>query len=554
MKYAFTFLVTVSLTVALLAQTSPKKTTATDTRVPEKPKLIIGIVVDQMRHDYIYRFWDKFGNDGFKRLVNQGYNCKNTNYNYMPTYTGPGHASIYTGTTPSVHGIIANEWYDRELRRSVYCAEDKSVRAVGSAVIEEGQRSPSRMISTTMGDQLRLATSQQSKVIGLALKDRSAILPAGHSANASYWYDGSSGNMITSTYYASELPKWVNEFNARQLPKKYLSQDWDTIPGKNYKESIADNNPYEGVFVGESKPTFPHKLASLMDANGKLGMIRNTPYGNNYTEDFAEATILGEQLGKGTQTDFLCVSFSSTDYIGHMYGPQSMEIEDCYIRMDQTLAKLFQFLDNYLGKNNVLIFLTADHGAVDTPQYLKDQKIPAGYFDEKKVSDSLSRTLIRKYGDTLLASYENDQAFLNHQKINAKGLNKKEVEDFTADFLMRFKGVASCMKASDLLSNEYARTPYSLVQNGYNFKRSGDVCVILEPGWFSEWSRKTGTTHGTPWTYDTHVPLLFWGWKVKTGFTESTIHITDIAPTICNWLNIQNPDGCTGTPISGMLK
>lgn len=552
MKYALSFFISITAAVVLLAQTGGSKTAAAETGAPAKPKLVVGIVIDQMRYDYVYRFWDKFGNDGFRRLMNQGYNCRNTNYNYVPTFTGPGHASIYTGTTPSVHGIISNSWYEWESSKVVYCAEDAQVKSVGSFA-EEGKRSPQRLLSTTVGDQLHLV-SPQSKVIGIALKDRGAILPAGHTANAAYWYDGTTGNWITSTFYMKDLPQWADNFNKKELPKKYLSLNWDTIAGKNYKECIADDNKYEGLFTGETKPVFPHKIPELMLANGKLGLIRSIPAGNTLTKDFAQATIEGEQLGKGKQTDFLCVSFSSTDYIGHMYGPQSMEIEDCYLKLDKDLGEFFKFLDTWLGKNNTLVFLTADHGVVETPQYLSDMKIPSGYFNEKMAVDSLKRALKWAYGDSLVMAYENDQVFLNRKLIAEKGYKKKDIEQYTADFLMRFDGVSHCMTASDLSENEYTRVPQSLVQRGYNYKRSGDVCVILQPGWFGEWPRKTGSTHGAPWSYDTHVPLYWWGWKIRNGSSDQACNITDIAPSLCMFLNIQFTNGNTGQPIQGMVK
>jgi predicted AlkP superfamily pyrophosphatase or phosphodiesterase len=554
MRYAFTFIIVITFAAAILAQTekTSAKTTATSSG---KPKLVVGIVIDQMRFDYVYRFWDKLGNDGFKRMLSEGYNCRNTNYNYVPTFTGPGHTSIYTGTTPSVHGIIANDWYDREKNKYVYCAGDENVNAVGSNV-EEGKRSPRRMLTTTVGDQLHLATNNESKVIGIALKDRSAILPAGHTANGAYWYDDSTGYFITSTYYRNELPKWVNDFNSKKLATEYLSKNWELMKDSSqYTESIADNNKYEGLFAGETAPVFPHKLPELFPKkNGKFGLIRATPFGNSITEDFAEATIVGENLGKNAKPDFLCVSFSSTDYVGHKYGPASREIEDTYLRLDKELADFFHFLDSWIGKNNVVVFLTADHGVVEVPEYLKDQKIPAGYFDEKTCIDSLQKMLLKKYGDTLMSSYSNDQVFLNHKKIDVKGLKRKDVEDFIADYFMGFKGVACCMTEAAISGTQYTESPKKQVQNGFNFRRSGDVCVILEPGWLSDWGRKTGTSHGSAWNYDTHVPLYWWGWKIKPGSSEVNQNITDIAPTVCMMLNIQFPDGCTGQPIVGLLK
>ncbi|GAB4135037.1 MAG: alkaline phosphatase family protein [Bacteroidia bacterium] len=553
MRKALLFVVTVSVAAVSLAQSGKKNKTVPEP-VPDKPALAVGIVVDQMRYDYVYRYWDKLGNDGFKRLLSQGTNCTNTNYNYMPTYTGPGHASIFTGTTPSVHGIIANNWYEREEAKVVYCAQDAKVQGVGSSD-EEGQRSPVRMNTTTVGDQLKLATNAKSKVIGIALKDRGAILPAGHTANAAYWFDGKTGNWITSTYYMKSLPDYVNAYNSKKVPMQLLNQDWTTLlPIDQYTESLPDNNPYEGLFKGELQPTFPHKLASLHPNNGGAGMIRTTPFGNTLTREFAQAVIIGENLGKGSSTDFLSVSFSSPDYIGHMYGPQSIEVEDCYLRLDQEIAAFLKFLDNWCGKNNVLLFLTADHGAVENPQFLNDISIPSGFFNEQAASDSLKKAFKRQFGDTLIQAWENDQIFLNRKTIAAKGLNKTEIERFAATYLMQFKGVSFCMTGTDIGIYQYNTTPHRQIQNGFNVRRSGDVCVVLQPGWISDWGRKTGTTHGAPWSYDTHVPLYWWGWKINTGKTDASVQITDIAPSLCSMLNIQFPSGCTGTPIQGLLK
>lgn len=553
MKYLFAFLTSIFLNSLIIAQN--KEQLAASELIPNQPKLVVGIVIDQMRFDYVYRFMDRFGEDGFKRLINQGYNCRNANFNYTPTYTGPGHASIYTGTTPSVHGIIANKWYDNQELKSSYCVSDPLVKSVGSNV-EEGKRSPVKMLTTTVGDQLRLATNNQSKVIGIALKDRSAILPAGHTANGAYWYDDSTGYFITSSYYRSDLPNWVSNFNERKIAAQYLSQNWKLYKdSSSYTASLPDNNKFEETFNGETSPVFPHELPKLfLNKNAKYGLLRSTPFGNSILEDFAEATIIGENLGKGKASDFLCISFSSTDYIGHMYGPNSREIEDTYLRLDQELADFFHFLDNWVGKNNVVVFLTADHGVVETPAFLMNQKIPAGYFDEAKCAKIVKEKLLSKYGDTLLLSYSNDQLFLDRKKMSVKGLNRVEVEKFVAELMMGFEGVAACMTASDISANQYTEAPKNKIQNGFNFKRSGDVCVLLQPGWFGDWNRKKGTTHGSGWSYDTHVPLYWWGWKVKNGSSEVNQNIIDIAPTLSLMLNIQFPDGCTGQPILGLIK
>lgn len=546
MRYIISIIST-ALAAHLFAQTTIKPTSP-----QPKPKLVVGIVIDQMRYDYIYRFWNKFGNDGFKRLVNEGFFCRNTNYNYVPTYTGPGHASIYTGTTPMVHGIIANDWYDKTTGKNLYCVEDHTTVGVGTTA-NEGKRSPVNMLTTTITDELRISSNMKSKVIGVALKDRSAILPAGHAANAAYWYDGSIGSFISSVYYMKELPQWVQEFNKKELAQKYLSQPWNTLlPVEQYTESVADDNKYEFIAKGETKPVFPHNLPELMKANGGLNIIRSTPFGNSLTKDFAIATIKGENLGKSETTDFLAVSFSSPDYIGHTYGPNSVEQEDNYIRLDKDLAELLAFIDTQVGKNNALVFLTADHAAPEVPNYLKDLKIPAGYMNEKKMADTLKKFLLRTYGDTLVLSFSNQQVFLNHQAAEAKKLDLQQIEDAIAEFVQPMTGVAEVITAHALNNASFTEGSRYLMQKGFNSKRSGDVLINYQPGWMDY--MPVGTTHGSPYSYDTHVPLIFYGWNIKPGSSSEQIYITDIAATLAMLLNIQFPNGCTGKPISFLVK
>jgi predicted AlkP superfamily pyrophosphatase or phosphodiesterase len=515
----------------------------------QQPKLVVGIVVDQMRYDYINRYWSKFGNDGFKRLVNEGFFCRNTNYNYVPTYTAPGHASIYTGTTPSVNGIIANNWYDKDNNSWIYCVDDKTVQSVEGNE-KAGQLSPRNMFSTTIGDQLKLSNNFRSKVIGIALKDRGAILPAGHTGNAAYWYDGATGNWMTSTYYMKELPKWVQEFNKRETPKRYLSNTWTTLLAvEQYTESTADDTPYEWPFKGLSKPVFPYKLNELMAANDNLNLIRNTPYGNSLTKDFAIETITGENMGKGNVTDFIAISFSSTDYIGHQFGPNSIEVEDTYLRLDKDIAEFLKFLDTWVGKDNVLLFLTADHGAGENPNLLKDHNIPVGGFDEKELAKKIKLFLYSLYNDSLVLSLSNQQVFLNHKVINDKKLNPEEIGNKIAEFVLREKGVANAYTSYNISNWGNASDLKTLIQNGYNQKRSGDVVINFLPNWMSS-EVKYGTSHGSPYPYDTHVPLIFYGYTVKAGSTNEAVAISDIAPTLSILLNIEVPNGCTGKAIT----
>ena len=390
-------------------------------------------------------------------------------------------------------------------------------------------------------------------MIGIAIKDRGAILPAGHNANAAYWFDGETGAWMSSTYYMKTLPGWVNDFNKLELPKKYCSQMWTTLlPIDRYTESTTDDTKYEGKFSGETAPVFPHDLPKLMAANSGLGIIRNSPFGNSLTKDFAIQTIKSENLGKGNFTDMLTLSFSSTDYVGHMYGPQSIEVEDTYLRLDKDLGELLKFLDAWVGKTNVLIFLTADHGAVENPSYLSDMGIPAGNINSGKFVDSLKRSFTKKYGDSLILAYENQEFYLDHAVISKKKLDLSEIENTITNYVLTIKGVSGTINTASFSNSNCPPDVTLKVRNGHLTKRSGDLYVHYEPSWIEFGS--TGTTHGSPYPYDTHVPLLWYGWNVKPGSTSSPVEITDIVPTLSQLLDVQVPDGCTGKPIPNLIK
>jgi len=536
---------------AFLSQcTSNHRPTGAKTKAP---KLVVGIVIDQMRYDYLYRYWGKYGKGGFKRLLKEGYLCANTNINYVPTYTGPGHAAIYTGTTPSINGIVANNWYDRSHSKSLYCVTDTTVEPVGSGNKKEGRMSPRNLLTSTITDQLRLSDNMQSKTIGISLKDRGSILPAGHSANAAYWYDGIAGKWITSNYYMDSLPAWVNAFNDQKQPGKFLNQKWETInPINTYTESTPDNTEFEEPFKGETLPVFPYNLWKI--SGNSYELLRETPFGNTYTKNFAEEAIKSEKMGKGDFTDFLAVSFSSTDYVGHRFGPNSVEIEDTYIRLDKDLEEFLDFLDNNIGKENVLVFLTADHGVINVPAYLKSKGInePAGLFNTSYITDSLANTLNTLYGTGIIRDYENQQIYLDNDSLKAKKISKNEVAQKICELVRYYPGVASCIPAFDLETNSYGYGQNHLVQQGYMPSRSGDIAIILQPAWIEGKAR--GTTHGSGYSYDTHIPLIFYGWKIKPGVTNAEVSITDIAPTLAALLQIQAPSGCTGKAIVELLR
>ena len=541
----FCFSVLLSLTVK--AQKNPVKSNEF-----ERPKLVVGIVVDQMRYDYISRFWNGYSEGGFKRLVKEGFNFKNNHYNYAPTSTGPGHASVYTGTTPASHGIIGNDWYDKEIGASVYCAADNTYASVGTASAA-GQMSPKQLLTTTISDQLKLHTQSRSKVIAIALKDRGAVLPGGHTADAAYWFHGKEeGSWISSTFYMEALPSWVTQFNSK-VPQQY-KKPWDLLRSeKAYTQSGSDKNNYEGTYRGETAAVFPHDLVSLWEANGAYDILKATAYGNSLTADFALAALKGENLGRGVDTDFLAVSFSSTDYVGHQFGVNSREIEDTYYRLDLDLERLLKALDAQVGPGNYSLFLTADHAAVQVPTYLKDLKIPSGYFDSKVFKEKLNAYVADHFGsEDLIENISNYQVFLNRDLAAQLDINLREIQEDLAQFILQDSAVERTYTAHQMWGGEYTKGIPYILQNGYNPKRSGDVLFVLKPAVIS-YSR-TGSTHGSPQIYDTHTPLLFYGKGFKRGASYERSEIPDIAPTVAAMLGIAFPNGTTGKPLTQVLE
>ena len=520
----------------------------------KKPKLVIGIVIDQMRYDYLTRFADRYGEDGFNRILKNGFSLENAHYNFTPTYTAVGHASIYTGTSPKNHGIISNNWYDKVLKKSIYCVDDVNYKTIGNDGIV-GQKSPHRLYTTTVADQLQLAQNMQGKSIGIAIKDRSAILPVGHTANAAYWYDGANKNQwITSSYYMEELPGWVKKFNGNNKADTYLNETWETLYDiKTYTQSRADNNIYEYNLKGQEKPVFPKDLKKLREQNDNFSLIKTIPAGNTYTLDFAKAAIKGEQLGKSEFIDFLAVSFSSTDYVGHRYGVAAVETEDTYLRLDKDLAHFFNFLDTEVGKENYTLFLTADHAAVHVPSYLQSLKIPAHYLSTRKLKEFLS-DITQKYFNSkeLIEDVSNYQIFLNQEKIETLGFNKNTVAQRLADEVLNFDKIYKAVTARTLQTTNFTEGIMHALQEGYNPKFSGDVLMLPYPATLNG-SRK-GTSHGSGYSYDTHVPVIFYGNGINKGVSKKTYKIIDIAPTISNLLKIEAPNGTSGKIIEEVLK
>lgn len=545
------------LFILSIAGCSEKQSKSDETSTNVQPKLVVGIVVDQMRFDYLERFWDRYGNNGFKKLMNQGFACNNTHYNYMPTYTAPGHASIYTGTTPSGHGIISNSWYDKVSKKKTYCTSDNNASGVGTTS-NYGKMSPHKLMASTITDELKATYGDNAKVIGLSIKDRGAILPAGHKADLALWFEGDTlGSWISSDYYGAELPLWVEKINANGVTDTYLSGEWNTLyPIETYTASRADSNPYERPPKTMTRAVFPYNLKALADSNGLKGIIRSTPFGNTILKDLAMAAIKNETMGEDSITDFLAVSFSSTDYVGHQFGPHSIEIEDTYLRLDQDLAELISFIEEKVGKENVLFFLTADHGAVPVPQYLMDNNKEGGYFDVDALENELKVLMAEKFkSDSLIENLSNYQVFLNQEELRRLSIDKTALEDLIVKHISTKEGVAYAMTGSNLLGKTRTQRPLLQALNGYHTERSGDVLFVLKYGWIEEYGKvHQGTTHGSPYEYDTHVPLLWYGGIIEPGKTNEKVVIPDIAATLAELLKTSKPSACSGTTIKELSK
>lgn len=514
-------------------------------QTPAKPKLVVGIVVDQMRWDYLYRFYDRYSAGGFKRMLNQGFSCENTIISYLPTHTGAGHACVYTGSVPSLHGILGNSWYDKAQKRTVYCAEDSTVATVGSSSAA-GKMSPANLWSTTITDELRLSTNFRSKTIAIALKDRGSILPAGHTANAAYWFDNASGGWITSSYYMQSLPQWMQTLNAKKLPDAYLAKNWNTLfPINTYVQSTKDSMPYESVIPGGDN-TFPHRTDNL--TNNKYEAFRNTPYGNTYTIDAAKAAIEGEKLGLRGETDFLALSFSSPDYIGHTFGPNSIEIEDNYLRLDRDFADFLAYLDAKIGKGQYLLFLTADHAVANATGYSQMAKIPAGNSSSTAFQRATVEAVQKEFGDgKYILAFSNYQVHLNNDLIRTNKVDREALKKTIIRTLLAQKGVAKVVDLENLGTAALPQPVQTALVNGYNQKLSGELQYLYQPQYGGY---EKGASHGVWNPYDSHIPLLWFGWNVKKGKTNREVYMTDIAPTVAALLQIQMPSATIGKVIA----
>jgi len=546
MKKVWLPVITSLLITGVYSQPAAKPSTV------QRPRLVVGIVVDQMRWDFLYRYYDRYGSGGFRRLLSDGFSCENAMINYIPSFTAVGHSTIFTGSVPAIDGIAGNDWTDQLTGKFYYCTTDSTVQAVGAANAVDGKMSPRNLLVSTITDELRLATNFQSKVVGVSLKDRASILPAGHTGTA-FWFDDSTGHFITSTYYMKQLPDWVVKFNDKKWVNQLIEKGWTTLyPINTYRQSDPDNNDYEGKYAGETSSSFPHNLKTIY-SKSKYS-FRASPFGNTITLEFAKQALDGYQLGRGQATDFLTINIASTDYVGHQFGPNSIEIEDTYLRLDKDLADFFQVLDTKIGKGQYLVFLTADHGVAHNADYMKQHALPADFWYNSRVADSLNKMLSAKFHvASLVRSVQNYQVNFDLNKIANENVDFDKVKNITVDYLMKQPGISFAANMDFIGRYPIPKHLQEMMINGYYFKRSGQVQIILNPGWYDAYS-KTGTTHGTWNPYDTHIPLLWYGWNIKAGKLNREVNMTDISATLAALLHIQMPNGCIGHVIEEIVK
>lgn len=512
------------------------------------PKLVVGIVVEEMRYEMLLRYWDSFGENGFKRIINQGAFCTQTHHNYLITQNGVGQASIATGTYPSYHGVISDVWYNKLKDEMVECADQSKFNLIDGK-ISVGNYSPDHILTSTLSDEMKLASNDSAKVVSISLNPVSSVIAGGQLADYAFWFNQHIGGWITGDYYASKLPDWVQQFNQKGFQDIYMKKNWASMYSlsENYKNSLPDESDFE-IGFRNYRYTFPYDLNYLKKRSGNYKYLKYTPFGNTYTKDFAVSAVVNEELGKDDFTDLLLVSFAATHYSGELFGPRSVEMEDLFLRLDQDIEHLIEFLDDEVGLENVLVYLTSDRGVSDVPEYLISKKQNAGVFEGEK-----SLTLLNSYLSILykegewVKSYFSRQLYFNQALIDESGVDLYEIQHKVADFMVQFKGVANALPAITINSTNFESGVNQKIQNSYHQKRSGDVIINLEPGWIE----KNGyvTKSGSGYNYDTHVPLIWFGWGVKNARIDRPTEAIDIAPTISWILNITAPNGSVGKPI-----
>jgi len=517
------------------------------------PKLVVGIVIEEMRYEMLLRYWDSFGEKGFKKIINGGAFCTQVHHNYLITENAVGQAGIVTGTYPSYHGIISNEWYDK-LKDVIVKSADETGFEMIEGRLSSGTYTPRNLLTSTIGDELKLATNDSSKVISISMNPISSVISGGRLADYSFWLNNKDGNWVSGNYYSDSLPVWVGEFNLKGFQDVYMRKNWASMHSlsNNYKNSLPDDSDFE-IGFRNYRYTFPYDLSYLQRRSGNYKYLKFTPFGNTYTKDFAITSIINEELGKDEFTDFLNISFSASNYSGELFGPRSVEIEDVFLRLDKDLEHLIGFLDSEIGIENVLIYITSDRGVSDVPEYLEYKKQNAGVFDGNKAVALLNSYLSVLYQDgEWIKSYYSRQIYFNQSLVDQTGVDLEELQKKVANFMVQFSGVANAIPATVINSTNFESGINRKIQNSFHQKRSGDVIINLEPGWIE----KNGyvTKSGSGYNYDTHVPLIWFGWKVSNKRIDIPLEIIDIAPTVAWILKITSPNASIGNPIYSIIS
>ena len=536
-------------------------------KLNDNPKIVVGIVVDQMGYGLLHKFKSKYGEKGFNRLINEGFNFENHNFNYIPTVTAAGHASIYTGTTPRDHGIINNTWYSREIKNLNDNVRDPQVRLLGIERDDIVGSSPHYLMVSTIGDELK-KSNENSKVVSVSLKDRAAILPGGKMADAAYWYDWhfSPGNFVSSSFYFEEVPKWVEKFNEDGRASKALDSVWNTVyPIESYTESAPDDNSFERAIGGKPTPTFPYNFPELREVyrqqNAEYQLLLISPAGNSMLTEFGIQAIEEEKLGKDKDTDLFCISYSVTDVIGHTFGPQSVEMEDVMIRLDKEIEKLLDYLDDNFGQENYTAFITSDHGAGPPASQLAALGEPTGVISNRVYQDSINYHLAKTYGLKPWVEYfETENLFLRRELIEHENLDLSKIQKEVANYLLTLDGIAYAIPAGDLNKGKFEGKVENMIQNGFYPDRSGDVMVVYDHGTIQTNRRVLniedvkGSVHGSPYEYDTHVPLIWFGKGIKKGTSAEQVAPTDIAPTLAKILKVKMSESAKGKPLMEIFE
>ncbi|HPJ59407.1 MAG TPA: alkaline phosphatase family protein [Bacteroidales bacterium] len=526
---------------------------------PEKPKLVVGIIVEQLRYDQIERFRDRFGENGIRKLLNEGSFFQNASFQYLLIQSAPGHATLATGSEPSTHGITSDRWYLPLRDEMIYCTADVSVTPVGGS-IESGLHSPVNLQASTFTDELKISTGGRAKVYAVGIKEHASILSAGHAADAAFWYDTINGNWMTSSYYMGSLPAWVNDFNATRQAETWLNGTWTlSRPRNDYHDCTPDSSKYEKGFAGQNY--FPYDLRKLSargrtrDASNRdYAFLLETPYANSFTTAFAKKIIASENLGTDDVTDFLAVCYTSTDYIGHRFGPSSFESADALMRLDREVEDLLNYLNENIGKRNILVYFTSAHGVSEVPGVLAEMRVPSGYFRQDQAVSLLRSYLKAIYGDgDWVKGYSEKQVFLNRTLIEDARISLEEIQTKVARFLIQFSGVSGAYPYYAFETGAFSNGNTGKIVKNFNPLRSGDVIITLSPGWV-ERNGDYVTNHNSPYDCDAHVPLIWYGWSVSRAAVTRKVNMADVAATLSSLCKVRYPNACTGEPLFELFR